>query len=148
MKNKGYKIIKIDSQKTLSIRYQAMWPNKPIDYVKLENDIQGLHFGLFIQDKIISVISLFEENSNIQFRKFATLNTFQGQGYGTILLNYILEYAEKNEYKKVWCNARVNKSAFYKRFGLKETNSYFDKGGIKYVIMEKRNYEDYKLSRK
>lgn len=53
------KIIEITYEETLNIRHRTMWPNKPINYVKLENDDQGRHFGLFIDGKMVSIISLF-----------------------------------------------------------------------------------------
>ena len=130
-------IQEITAQQTLPIRHEAMWPDKPMDYVKLPHDEAGQHYGLFIQDKLISVISLFREGPSAQFRKFATLTEFQGKGYGTILLKYIMELAEKEGLNRLWCNARVHKSGYYHKFGLKETEECFDKGGISYVVMEK-----------
>ncbi len=128
------KIIKASD--TLDIRHKVMWPNKPKSYVKLPNDANGNHFGLFINKKLISVISLFTQNGSIQFRKFATLNEYQGNGYGSQLLTYIIEYSKKQNTHKIWCNARIDKTSYYHKFGLKETNRTFEKGGIQYVIME------------
>ena len=130
-------IKKIDYLKTLPIRNKVMWPNKPLEYVQLPNDKEGRHFGLFVNKKLISVISIFEKMNDIQFRKFATLNEYQGHGYGTKLLKATIDLIEKDGFNKTWCNARVNKISFYRKFGLVETKRHFDKGGIKYVIMEK-----------
>ena len=115
-----------------------MWPNKPIEYVKLPNDENAKHFGLFINGEITSIISLFVVNNEMQFRKFATLIAYQGLGYGTILLKSIIDSAKKEGIRKLWWNARVEKSEFYKRFNLKPTDEKFEKGGIEYVIMEKK----------
>ncbi len=128
------KIIKASD--TLDIRHKVMWPNKPKSYVELPNDANGTHFGLFINKKLISVISLFTENNSIQFRKFATLNEYQGNGYGSQLLTHIIEYSKKQNTHKIWCNARIDKTSYYHKFGLKETNKTFEKRGIQYVIME------------
>ncbi len=131
------KIIQITSKETLQIRHQVMWPNKPIDYVKLPNDNEGLHFGLFLDKKLISVISLFINDGEAQFRKFATLENYQGKGYGSILLNEIMQIADKQSLKRIWCNARRNKSEFYRKFGLVATNTIFIKGDVDYEIMER-----------
>jgi len=114
-----------------------MWPNKPIEYVKLPNDENARHFCLFVNGEITSIISLFEDNNEVQFRKFATLEKFQGLGYGSILLKKIIDLIKKEGVRKLWCNARVEKSKFYERFNLKTTDKKFVKGGIEYVIMEK-----------
>lgn len=130
-------IAEITAAETLRIRHEVMWPDRPIDYVKLPNDDQGKHFGLFLNDSLIAVISLFIENQQAQFRKFATLNKHQGKGYGSQLLQHIFDLAEQQQFKKIWCNARMDKSSYYAKFGMKLTDNTFNKGGLDYVIMEK-----------
>lgn len=120
---------------TIAIRHEVMWPNKPQAYVVLPNDNEGLHFGLFLNQTLVSVVSLFTEENTLQFRKFATLQAHQGKGYGSQLLIHVFEYAKNKHYKKIWCNARKDKTAFYEKFGLNETKETFVKGGITYVIM-------------
>lgn len=137
MKSIVTEIKQITASQTLDIRHKVMWPNKPIEYVKLPNDENGRHFGLLVNGKIISIISLFVENNEMQFRKFATLKEYQGLGFGTILLKNIIDLSKKEGIKRLWCNARSEKSKFYKRFNLKPTKVKFIKDGIVYVIMEK-----------
>lgn len=131
-------IISIAAKDTLSIRQQVMWPDKDISYVQLPEDAEGLHFGLFADATMISVVSLFENKDGWQFRKFATLQKEQGKGYGSKLLSYILTVAEKEKATKIYCNARVEKINFYRSFGLTPTDKTFVKGGISYVVMEKK----------
>ncbi|MEH6759659.1 GNAT family N-acetyltransferase [Maribacter arcticus] len=131
------RIVQITSEETLSIRHKVMWTNKPIDYVKLPNDAEGKHFGYFKNDELISVISLFVENNEAQFRKFATLKEYQGKGFGSDLLNELMLISVKEQLSKIWCNARINKIDYYSKFGMIETNNKFIKGGIGYVIMER-----------
>ncbi len=130
-------IIEITPEQTLHIRHKVMWPDKPIDYVRIAEDDQGTHYGLFLDDKMISVISLFISNQEAQFRKFATLHEYQGQGFGTILLQEIMDIVAQKKLHKVWCNARIEKSTYYAKFGMIATEKQFIKGGIEYVIMEK-----------
>ncbi len=137
VKNAIPEIKQITSSETLPIRHKVMWPNEPIAYVELPNDKNARHFGLFVNGEISSIISLFVENNEAQFRKFATLIEFQGLGYGTILLKSIIDLIQKEGIRKLWCNARLEKSKFYERFNLKPTDEKFEKGGIEYIIMEK-----------
>lgn len=136
MENAIIKIKEITSYKTLEIRHKVMWPNKPIEYVKLPNDDSARHFGLFVNGKTASIISLFINGNEAQFRKFATLIEFQGLGYGTILLKNIIDLIHKEGFRKLWCNARVEKLKFYEKFNLKPTDKRFKKSGIEYVVME------------
>jgi GNAT superfamily N-acetyltransferase len=118
------------------LRQQVMYPEMRIDDVKLENDNAGIHFGLFDHNKLTSVVSVFENGDEIQFRKFATLNEYQGKGYGSMLLEYLINFAKEQGCKRLWCNARKNASAFYKKFGFTETTQTFFENGYDFVIME------------
>src|SRR5687767_3081892 len=100
------------------IRQQVMYPAEEISYVQLPEDNMGKHLGLFIQGRLVSVVSLFEQGKDLQFRKFATLGDEQGKGYGTQLLTYVMDQATMEGKDRVWCNARVAASGFYERFGM------------------------------
>jgi len=121
---------------TWRIRHEVMYPDQPFENIKLKNDKDGIHFGLYAKDQLTSVISLFEVNNVYQFRKFATLNSAQGKGYGTKLLEYVISYVKEMNGKKIWCNARVSVKSFYRKFGLVETNKYFIQDDIDFIIME------------
>ncbi|WP_299125069.1 GNAT family N-acetyltransferase [uncultured Tenacibaculum sp.] len=136
MTHKNIQIKPIKTKDVLPIRHKVMWPNMPINYVSIENDKDARHFGLFINEELVSVISLFVKNKQAQFRKFATLTKYQGLGYGSFLLKHIITLVKEEKLKKLWCNARVEKSKFYTKFNLKVTDKRFVKGGIDYVIME------------
>ena len=130
-------IREIKAEDIYPIRHEVMWPDKNIDFVKIDDDTEGVHFGLFDDGILVSIVSLFLKKDGVQFRKFATLTAYQGRGYGTKLLNYVFQYFENQGVKKIWCNARSNKAAFYARFGMLETDRRFVKEGIAYVVMKK-----------
>ncbi|WP_221932513.1 GNAT family N-acetyltransferase [Carboxylicivirga sp. M1479] len=130
-------VIEITSEETLSIRHQVMWPHQTIDYVRVANDQTGKHFGLFLNNTMVSVISLFIVGKEAQFRKFATLKEYQGKGYGTRLLQEVLTIVKQHQLDRLWCNARIEKCEYYARFGMQLTDKKFVKGVIEYVIMEK-----------
>ncbi|MFD0693063.1 GNAT family N-acetyltransferase [Paenibacillus sp. GCM10027628] len=127
----------ITKEMAWEIRHIVMWPDRDLSFVQLNNDDEGYHYGLFTEDRLVSVISLFLDQDGAQFRKFATLEQEQGKGYGSFLLHHIMEEARSLGAKRIWCNARLSKAAFYKKFGLAETTDIFMKNEIPYVIMEK-----------
>lgn len=130
-------IKKITQEQAWQIRHDVMWPDKPFDYIKVDGDDRAIHYGLFIETKLVSVISLFIDNGEAQFRKFATITKEQSKGYGSALLQHTVRQAKLAGVQRIWCNARTNKTAFYQKFGLHETNHCFSKSGKEYVIMEK-----------
>ncbi|WP_010522519.1 GNAT family N-acetyltransferase [Aquimarina agarivorans] len=126
-------------QQTWKIRHKVMWPNMPLDYIKLPHDPKGLHYGLFLQDSLIAVASLFidKKENTAQFRKFATLQSEQGKGYGSKLLVHVMQQASNMNINKIWCNARTEKCSFYEKFGWQQTPHKFVKNNLQYVVMEK-----------
>ena len=138
MEEKHFSIEQIPPEATLRVRQAELYPNLLLKKLQLDEDEDGIYFGLFHQNKLISVVSYFDkEDGTVQFRKFATLKEFQHQGFGSALLKYILAYAEEQKMKKIWCNARSTAINFYKKFGMETTNQTFSKDGIDYIIMEK-----------
>ncbi len=113
-----------------------MWPDEPLDYVKLAEDQSGLHFGIFSKGILASVVSLFISNEEAQFRKLATDTAHQRRGYAGHLIRHIFSYCNEKHIKRIWCNARQDKTSFYEGFGMQETKQVFEKGGINYVVME------------
>ncbi|NQV74702.1 MAG: GNAT family N-acetyltransferase [Bacteroidetes bacterium] len=130
-------IEQISHELTWRIRREVLYPGQPLDKIMLPDDKNGMHLGLFDDHKLISVLSFFKNDQSIHLRKFATLEPYQRRGYGTELLNYLLEISEVENYKRIWCNARKNASGFYSKFGFKETENSFQKDGHDFVIMEK-----------
>lgn len=127
----------IEAEQAWRLRHEVMWPERDPDYVKLPDDEEGVHYGLFVMDRLVSVVSLFANGEEAQFRKFATARDMQGRGYGTRLLFYALDAAERAGTQRIFCNARAEKAAFYRKFGLRETDTTFEKGGRLYVVMER-----------
>lgn len=130
-------IREIRAEDTWRIRHKVMWPDKPFDYVKVDNDLEGVHFGFFEENKLVSVVSLFIRANDAQFRKLATLEEHQGRGYAARLIEHLMTYTRRQNVKRIWCNARTNKTAYYSKFGLNETPETFRKGGIEFIIMER-----------
>ncbi len=131
-------IHKVHKEAVWQLRHEVMWPERELDYVKLDDDDDGVHYGLFDRDRLVSAVSLFIDGKEAQFRKFATRIEQQGQGYGSRLLQHVLDEVEQRGLDRIYCNARSHKAAFYKKFGLAEVpGTAFTRGGKEYIIMEK-----------
>lgn len=121
---------------TWPIRQEVMYPDQDLNFVKLENDEIGIHFALYFDHKLTGVVSLFNEKDSYQFRKLAILDDLQKKGFGTKLMEYIIDFCKIQKASKLWCNARVNAKEFYKRLGFQETENTFFKDGYDFVVME------------
>jgi GNAT superfamily N-acetyltransferase len=126
----------IKASETWPIRHVVMWPDQPFEFVQLEEDNSGLHFGVFDGEKLVSIVSCFIVGTEMQFRKLATLDDYQGKGMASALLKHILEVAKDKKMTKLWCNARTNKKSFYEKFGMTDTHKTFVKAEQEFTIME------------
>lgn len=121
---------------TWRIRHITMYPDQPYDFVKLQNDFEGTHFGIYENYELMGVVSLFTKGDVGQFRKFAVLPEAQGKGLGKQLLQYLIDFCKLQKLTKLWCNARVNAKEFYAKFGFQETETTYSADGFDFVIME------------
>ncbi|KAF8840631.1 hypothetical protein BDN67DRAFT_968337 [Paxillus ammoniavirescens] len=146
---------KITAEQTGELRHLVLWPHKPRDFVRLDEDEDGDHFGAFFpsQDEPVAVISVFFERIpapgtnkdgnegsqhriSARFRKFACHPDFQGRGIGTKLLNYIASYCWGMGAKILWCDARLSSSQWYQKRGLVSFGDSFFKESVEYTRMK------------
>lgn len=123
----------ITPEQTYPLRHAVLWPDKPLDYVKIENDGEGYHYGAFQNDELVAVISLFVNGPESRFRKFATRPDCQRTGIGTQLMNHIIAEARRMKATTLWCDARLDAADFYRRFGMEPVSEVFYKGSIPYA---------------
>ncbi|GAB3031439.1 GNAT family N-acetyltransferase [Spirosoma pulveris] len=123
----------IAAEETYPLRHSVLWPDKPFDYVKIDNDDEGHHFGAFRENELIAVISLFVNGEESRFRKFAARPDCQRQGVGTLLLNHVIYEAKQLGATFLWCDARLETADFYRRFGMEAISEVFYKGPIPYA---------------
>mgnify|MGYP000903209569 CR=1 FL=1 len=121
----------------LTIRQQVMYPDKDVDFVKLQDDDQAIHVGVYENNSLVSVMSIFLHGRDVQFRKLATLNSMQQKGYASALMQWLIDYANDMKLERLWCNSRKEAIDFYKKFGYEETDKQFTKNGYDYIVMER-----------
>ncbi|MGN6637616.1 MAG: GNAT family N-acetyltransferase, partial [Mucilaginibacter sp.] len=113
-------------------------PAQKLYEMEMDEDLDGIHFGAFADNKLIGVVSLFQKDDNFQFRKFAVDFDYQGQGIGNQMLTYITVFAKAEGVKTIWCNARLSAVDFYLKYGFHQTGKLFSRNGFDYEILEKK----------
>lgn len=127
-----FTIRSISATDTLPLRHKVLWPDHPVAHSLVEGDSKALHFGGFADDKLVCVASLFQDGDNIRLRKFATDPEFQGKGFGTQMLNHLLEVAKTKSASQFWFDARESALPFYERIGYAAEGERFYKGDVPY----------------
>lgn len=121
---------------TWRIRHLTMYPEKPYDFVKLENDFDGIHFGIYVDYELTGVVSLFIDGETAQFRKLAILPAAQHRGLGSQLLQELMAFCRIQNIKLLWCNARESAKTFYTNMDFTSSGIAFEKNQMLYLKME------------
>lgn len=112
---------------TYHIRHLVLWPDKPVEHVKVVGNESAIYIGAFSQDKHVGVISLFIANDHAPFRKLAVLPEFQGYGIGRVLIKQCITIEKNKSVKTLWCDA-----SFYEKLGFIIDPEVFTKSSILY----------------
>ncbi len=128
-------IQRIDIEQALPLRQQVLWPDKPQDFCRVAGDESAWHFGVFDNNTLVSVASVYPHKETARLRKFATLPERQGEGIGSLLLKHILAELPQHNIKLFWCDARESAMGFYQRFGLQAEGERFYKSDVPYYKM-------------
>lgn len=97
----------------------------------------GFHLAAQIGEHRIAIGSFYPEKhpqvqgwKQYRLRGMATHPDFQGQGAGTLLLQFALEHLQAQNADRVWCNARAAAVNLYSRAGFMIEGDVFDMPGI------------------
>lgn len=143
------KIIKeISFQETFSVRHLILREGKPIEtcYFVGDDFPDTKHFGLFVNEKIMGVISIYKNKNTIfkfpnqyQIRGMAVLKEFQGKGYGKLLVQYCENYLNNSNSPLIWFNARETALPFYEKIGYTKTGFPFEISdvGVHFLMFKK-----------
>lgn len=130
-------IEQITPQLTWRLRRDILYPGGYLHNMEVDEDNKGYHFGAFLDNVLVGVVSLFNIGNDWQFRKLAVSDSVQMQGIGTQLLNYIIAFVEQEKGTRLWCNARLSATGFYIKDGFSQTGWVFHKNGVDYIVMQK-----------
>ena len=122
-------------QSALQLRHLVLWPNQDPQFCQVANDDSATHYGVFIEDNLVSVASVYIQGDSARLRKFATLQVHQEKGIGSKLLSHIIERLKEQGISSFWCDARKSAIGFYNSFGMKTEGDEFSKSGMPYVKM-------------
>lgn len=130
-----YSIQKINSTETYPVRHIVLRAGKPIESCQFDGDelVSTHHFGYYLNNQIIGVISLFEIKNEqfvaqkpFQIRGMAVLPSFQKQGIGEALVSEAEKFCTTQKVDLIWFNARTSAVGFYKKMGYEIVGTEFE----------------------
>ena len=130
-------IEQIRHELTWMLRQKVLYPERDMYDMGMEEDLSGIHFGAFKGNRLVGIISLFQNGDDFQFRKVAVDPSAQNMGIGSMMLNYITDFALSEGGKRLWCNARLTSIPFYLKHGFTQKGKILKRGGIDFETMER-----------
>ena len=144
----NYKIDFITSEQTLELRQKVLKPYLSKKECLNPEDFQATttHFGLFYNNRLISIATIFPESNKVlhcgfpyRLRGMATDINYQGQGFGGALLMSIIDFLKDKRCDLLWCNARLKAFQFYRANGFQNSGEIFELPDIgPHKVMYKR----------
>ncbi len=118
---------------------RAPW-NQPRGSERNEDDKTEQHFAVWIDGKAVAVARMdrTDKNGTVQVRFVAVDNSYQGKGFGKILMQAVERAAKGQGNGKLILHARENALPFYKVLGysiVEKSYLLFDE--IQHYLMEK-----------
>lgn len=128
-------IKRINAADTLALRQRVLWPNKTKEFCRVDGDESATHYGIYEASELVGVASTYINGDSVRLRKFAVEHRCQGKGYGSQLLQYIINAERSKDVREFWCDARKTAIAFYQRFGMAVEGEEFYKADVAYFKM-------------
>ena len=137
---------KVSVKEIYEIRKKVLRKNIDLPFTfNGDMDKDTFHLGLFLDNNLIGIVSFMKSVCNdlkgnqYQLRGMATLDQFQGKGYGQQLIKFGSEVLKEKQMELVWCNARVAAVNFYQKAGFKTIGKKFNipKIGGHFVMFKK-----------
>jgi len=141
-------IKKITALETYSVRHPVLRNGKPLTSCQFDGDDLETthHFGYFLKNELIGVISLFQQNNETftannqyQIRGMAVLKQHQKKGFGEALVLFCESYCKTLNTSLIWFNARIVAVGFYEKTGYQKTGPPFEITGVgEHLVMFKK----------
>lgn len=139
----SFTIKKISVEETYGIRLEVLRKGIDLPY-KFQGDTEAttFHVGAFEGDELVGVATFmkssheFFKGAQYQLRGMATLASVRGKGAGKLIVEYAEAQLKMVKTEILWCNARVEATAFYEKLGFKTRGELFtvEKVGPHYVM--------------
>jgi GNAT superfamily N-acetyltransferase len=145
-------IKQIAALETIPVRHPVLRAGKSIDSCHFDGDNleTTAHFGLFDQNNLIGVISLFEVKNSLfdaqkqfQIRGMAVLKHYQKKGLGEKLMLHAEQHCSDQKTNLIWFNARKEAIGFYEKMEYQVKGLPFEIKGVgAHVVMVKTMNSD------
>ena len=102
-----------------------------------EDDKISEHFVAFVDNKIVATARVRDTGSKeFKIERMATKKEYRNKGIGQGLVEYIVEYYQSLNPKRILMQSQVQAQKFYEKCGFKAISKPYDLYGIEHIDME------------
>lgn len=139
-----FKIIDYDSDEyfeALELRYEILIRAARISGGSntLRDEIDNVHVAGFLNKILCATVMLVNKGELLKIQRVAVQANLQGQGIGSLMMDYCESYACHNGYAGVYVHARDNAVDFYRKNNYISTGDYFEEDTLPHLKMTKVN---------
>lgn len=142
-------IREIASLDTYTVRHPILRKGKPISTCQFEGDdlTTTFHFGYFVENELIGIISLFKTAHNLfdqknqyQIRGMAVIEKHRNKGIAKSLVFYCEDFCKKLNCNFIWLNARTSAISFYEKLEYQKQGKLFEiTNAGEHILMSKKD---------
>ena len=99
-------------------------PNEPHEF-NGDFDESTFHLGFYENDEIIGIVTILKSGKIAQLRGMAVADLHQGKGVGKQLVLEAEMILKKENFSRIWMNARENAVPFYEKLGYRIEGDLF-----------------------
>lgn len=117
----------LSAAETYAVRHPVLRNGLPESSCAFDRDDMPttIHLGAIVGGKLVGVLSLLPNETAVQLRGMAVLETYQGKGIGKRMLQKAEELVHDRGMPSIWMNARLIAIPFYKACGYQQTGTKF-----------------------
>ena len=128
----------ICAKETYAVRHPLLRSGLPIESCAFDrdDDENTVHIGSFLNEKLVGVLTLLPNETDVQLRGMAVLPELQGKGIGRLLVAEAEKCVRDMDMSTLWMNARLVAVPFYEACGYQKQGETFELpfGGTHYKM--------------
>ncbi|MGB0885617.1 MAG: GNAT family N-acetyltransferase [Chitinophagales bacterium] len=102
-------------------------------------EFDQIHIAYFKENEIVAGLILVpSENGKIKMRQVCVATKMQGKEIGKELVLFAENWANENQYSEMYCHARKNALAFYKKLDYELVGDVFIEVGLEHYKLVKK----------
>jgi predicted GNAT family N-acyltransferase len=119
----------------LKIRMKVFVEGQHVDpSLEVENEADCTHYLLYLDDRPVATARWRQTPKGIKLERFAMLKEYRNKGYGSVLLEKVMEDILPLK-QKIYLHSQLKAVSYYRQQGFVKQGEIFQEAGIDHYLM-------------